>query len=253
MNRANCRSDMAGYIKLYRTLLNHDLWKDKPFSRGQAWIDLLATANYTDRPVMFDGSLIPVSSGSFITSKRKLSDRWGWSSTKVSRFLDALETDGMLIQKSDTKKTLLTIEKWDFYQGGCDTEESPKYHQSNTEVSPKNTDKKEKKEEESKEDTLGGESLRFTPPKEEDVKAYCEERKNGIDPAMFVNFYAAKGWMVGKSKMKDWKACVRTWEQKRKAEQPPPPKAQPKGHLVIVKTEFGYDEEKWVPDPEDDE
>ena len=52
----------------------------------------------------------------------------------------------------------------------------------------------------------------FTPPSIDEVSAYCAERKNGIDPQHFVDFYEAKGWMVGKNKMKDWKAAVRTWE-----------------------------------------
>lgn len=54
----------------------------------------------------------------------------------------------------------------------------------------------------------------FKPPTIEEVKAYCEERKNGVDADTFVDFYAAKGWMVGSNKMKDWKACVRTWEKR---------------------------------------
>jgi hypothetical protein len=57
---------------------------------------------------------------------------------------------------------------------------------------------------------------RFKKPTLEEVKEYCEERNNGIDAEMFINFYESKGWMVGKNKMKDWKACVRTWEKKSK-------------------------------------
>ena len=53
---------------------------------------------------------------------------------------------------------------------------------------------------------------RFVPPTVDDVKAYCLERGNRIDPERFVDFYASKGWMVGKSRMKDWKAAVRNWE-----------------------------------------
>jgi hypothetical protein len=54
----------------------------------------------------------------------------------------------------------------------------------------------------------------FKPPTVEEVQAYCQERKNHVDPEHFVDFYTAKGWMVGKSKMKDWKAAVRTWEKR---------------------------------------
>ena len=56
---------------------------------------------------------------------------------------------------------------------------------------------------------------RFKKPTLEEVKEYCEERNNGIDAETFINFYESKGWMVGKNKMKDWKACVRTWEKSR--------------------------------------
>ena len=56
------------------------------------------------------------------------------------------------------------------------------------------------------------------PPTVEMVKAYCEERKNGIDAQHFIDFYESRGWMIGKVKMKDWQAAVRTWEGKRKQE-----------------------------------
>jgi len=61
---------------------------------------------------------------------------------------------------------------------------------------------------------------RFTPPTVSEVRAYCDERKNSIDPQVFVDFYEANGWMRGKSKIKDWKACVRTWESRQQKEQP---------------------------------
>lgn len=57
----------------------------------------------------------------------------------------------------------------------------------------------------------------FTPPTEEEVKAYCLERKNNVDAQRFVDFYASKGWKVGNQPMKDWRAAVRTWERDRDA------------------------------------
>lgn len=53
----------------------------------------------------------------------------------------------------------------------------------------------------------------FVPPSVEEVRAYCLERGNGIDPQYFVDYYDARGWMIGKNKMKDWRAAVRTWER----------------------------------------
>ena len=57
---------------------------------------------------------------------------------------------------------------------------------------------------------------RFTPPTIEEVRAYCQERNNTVDAETFINFYESKGWLVGKTKMKDWKACIRTWERNSK-------------------------------------
>ena len=53
----------------------------------------------------------------------------------------------------------------------------------------------------------------FIKPTIDDVKEYCKERNNNVDAERFIDFYESKGWMVGKNKMKDWKACVRTWER----------------------------------------
>lgn len=65
----------------------------------------------------------------------------------------------------------------------------------------------------------GEKRTRFVPPTLEEVKNYCEQRKNGIDPRRFVDFYESKGWMIGKNKMKDWKAAVRSWESINKKQQ----------------------------------
>ena len=60
------------------------------------------------------------------------------------------------------------------------------------------------------------EAKKFTPPSIDQVKEYCKERKNNVDAERFINFYESKGWMVGKNKMKDWKAAVRNWENSDK-------------------------------------
>ncbi len=54
---------------------------------------------------------------------------------------------------------------------------------------------------------------RFTPPSREEVQAYCLERKNNVNAERFIDYYTSNGWHVGKHKMQDWKAAVRTWEK----------------------------------------
>lgn len=68
------------------------------------------------------------------------------------------------------------------------------------------------------ESVRGEKAKRFIPPSVEEVEQYCIERSNNIDAQSFIDFYESKGWMIGKNKMKDWKAAVRTWERSRKQE-----------------------------------
>ena len=78
-------------------------------------------------------------------------------------------------------------------------------------------------------------SSRFVPPSLEEVKAYCAERGNLVDAERFFNYYAAANWFRGNTKIKDWRACVRTWEQKEK--HPPRYSAKAQDDRGRVKTE----------------
>jgi len=60
---------------------------------------------------------------------------------------------------------------------------------------------------------------KFKKPTLEEISAYCVERKNNVNPEKFLNYYESNGWRVGKNPMKDWKACIRTWEQNNKKEE----------------------------------
>ena len=63
-------------------------------------------------------------------------------------------------------------------------------------------------------------STKFIPPTIKEIDDYCKERKNSVNADKFYNFYQAKGWMVGRNKMKDWQAAVRTWEIKDNENKP---------------------------------
>lgn len=67
----------------------------------------------------------------------------------------------------------------------------------------------------------------FVEPTLYEVRAYCRERKNKVDPEAFVAFYESNGWKVGRNKMSDWKAAVRTWEQREKSVVLRPPAQKP--------------------------
>lgn len=132
-----------GWISLYRSIQDHWLWQEKPFSKAQAWLDLLLSANHQEKKIVFDSNLVEVKRGEFITSIRKLCERWGWSNSKVKKFLDTLQMDGMITYKSDTKKTTINIVNYNVYQLSSDTENdtetSQKHHRNVTETSQKHT------------------------------------------------------------------------------------------------------------------
>ena len=81
---------------------------------------------------------------------------------------------------------------------------------------------------------------RFIKPSVEEIKKYCDERKNDVDANKFFDFYQAKGWYIGKSKMQDWEASVRTWEANNKKSQNNKHKMQGANAVKNPNTEFDY-------------
>ena len=119
----------TNYFKVDRDIQNNWLWKDKPFSRGQAWIDLLLLATHTDHKTYYNGQVITRRRGEVHTSIQFLAERWGWSRNKVYRFVEILTTEKMVTSNGTTNGTVITIENYAFYQGdystGGTTNETP--------------------------------------------------------------------------------------------------------------------------------
>lgn len=135
---------------------------------------------------------------------------------KQNKFLEFFSDKG-LIDKKAFKKGDLYIPKL--------AERADEYTKRVRRVSEQDTDNvplEEKRRDKKRIEETG----RFAPPTILEVKNYCLERNNGVDPDKWHNFYSAKGWMVGKNKMKDWRAAVRTWEPK--IIKPPTAKELPK-------------------------
>ena len=112
------------------------------------------------------------------------------------------------------EKAMLSLENGMYFFSGSNLETS--WNQSGNNVEPQNR-LDEKRLDEKRRGNNGGKSSRFIPPTVEEVSEYCRERGNNVDAQCFVDFYSSKGWYVGKSKMKDWKASVRTWERKERS------------------------------------
>lgn len=119
------------WIKLHRSLLNSPLWQDKPFARGQAWVDLLLLTNGLDRQELKKGRIVLYERGKVCRSVSELAERWGWSRKKVTTFLKLLESQGALELETTARGSIITIKNWEFYQvekakNGGATENSPK-------------------------------------------------------------------------------------------------------------------------------
>ncbi len=132
---------MSGWIKIHRDILYHEIWGDKPFSKGQAWIDLLLLANHSDNKCMVGNKVEEINRGSFITSELKLMDRWGWGRKKVQLFLKFLESESMITRNANNKRTAITIVNYDVYQ----YQGTAKEQQKNTKRTPKEHKQERKK------------------------------------------------------------------------------------------------------------
>lgn len=106
---------MDGYIKIYRTMFEHFLWDEKPFSKAQAWIDLLQLANIKDSRALIKGKVVTVKRGQLFRAANTLADRWGWNRKKVLNFLKLLESEKMVTTEGTPAGTLITIEKYAKY------------------------------------------------------------------------------------------------------------------------------------------
>ena len=93
---------------------------------------------------------------------------------------------------------------------------------------PRKADSDKDSDKDSDSDNKVIKNSRFTPPSLNEVQQYCNERMNFVDPQNFIDHYASNGWVRGKTKIKDWKACVRTWEKNAK------PKNKVKQHSDVT-------------------
>jgi len=135
----------VGWILLHRQICDNDyLWQDKPFSRGQAWIDLLMTAEIADRYSQKYGETIY--RGQQIVTIRSLAKRWGWSVGKIFDYLNALQSATMVKIESNTKRTVITIANYDLYQDVKNTKRTRNEKKMNTNRTPTLLNKEVKEE-----------------------------------------------------------------------------------------------------------
>ena len=114
--------DKDNWIKLNRSLMDNDLWKEKPFSKGQAWVDLLMMARWKDGEQIHRGQVYHRRRGDVCCSLSFLAERWGWSRDKTRRFIRTLERTSMCTLNATPNDTSIHIEKYSDFQDGRTTD-----------------------------------------------------------------------------------------------------------------------------------
>lgn len=111
-----------GWICIHRQIEDSAIWKvEEPFDKRSAWIDLILMANHEAKEIFVNGCPLVIRRGQKFTSIRKLCDKWGWSRHKVERFLEMLNSSGMVRTDGTHNGTLITIVKYEDFQTPWDT------------------------------------------------------------------------------------------------------------------------------------
>jgi len=181
---------MSGWIKIHRQILDWEWYSDNNSFR--VFMHLILKANHKEK--RYKG--IELNCGSVITSRDILSLETGLSVQQIRTALDKLKSTNEITIETSSKGTIIQVVNYAKYQLSTNesTNEQPT---NNQQVTINNKEKKER-------------SI-FKVPSLEELNSFCLENNLELNASDFLNYYDSNGWMVGKNKMKDWKATVRRW------------------------------------------
>lgn len=206
---------MEGWIKLSKKLLSWE-WFDSS-EMVHLFIYCLLKANF--EPKKWHG--IAIERGSFITSRAKISSETHLSEQEIRTCLKRLISTNEITYKSTKQFTLITICNYDSYQQeNLSTNQAINQGSNQQLTNDQPTANQQltttKNNKNNKNNIYMGEKEKrkvFQIPNVEDIQSFILENSYSVDAERFFNFYESKGWLIGKNKMKDWKAAVRTWQR----------------------------------------
>ena len=193
----------GGWIRMQRGIVDH--WVFSEADALKLWVYLLMSANYEDKSRMFNGRLTQVRRGQLIYGRHAVSQRLGISEAKLRRYMKQFIKDEMISQQITNKYSVITITCYEKYQDASQQTAGKAPTKRRQTTTPEQV-------------TIN--NKQHIPPSVGEVESYCESRGNGIKAEAFVDYYEARGWMIGKNKMKSWQSAVRTWENRRKEQEP---------------------------------
>jgi len=186
---------MNGWIRLDRKIQDSFMWDDPEALK--LWLYLLMGAAIEDKTVSFNGKPLNLKRGQVVFGLNSVSSRLGISVRRLRTTIKRFENCHQIDKQNFNKYSIISITNY------CQYQDSDKQTTGKRQTRRQQLNNKQ-------------ENNIFKPPTVEQVKAYCEERGNGLDAERFVDWYESRGWLVGTNKMKSWKATVRTWEGRRK-------------------------------------
>jgi hypothetical protein len=200
-----------GYIKFWRKTRDNPRMHDPDYL--SVWIWILLEANHKSKKEILGGKIIECHPGQFTTGRKQLCKISGVNRSKLERILKIMENEQQIEQQTTNTNRLISICNWGEYQ---QTEQQIEQQVSNNRAT---SEQQVSTPEECKNDkNVKNIRIIFIKPTVEEIKSYCDERNNNIDPNEFFDHYESNGWVIGKNKtpMKNWQASVRTWESNRK-------------------------------------
>ncbi len=217
-----------GYIKLWRSSVDNDLYFAEPFTKWQAWTDLLLLANHQPNTIGVRGNLVSVDRGQVAAGEDYLAKRWKWSRGKVRRFMGMLRDRGQTVQQKSHILSIYTITNWDLYQPDNTTDSTTESQQkANRQTTPKNVKnvENEKKGEGSAASLASEKPIKkiFTPPTQDELKILLKRIKTeknlelgGTVALTLIERYltsrSESEWIKANGKpVKNWKSDFRTW------------------------------------------
>lgn len=214
----------GGWVKLWRELLSKSIWTCSSPAHAKILITILLLANHERNEWVWQGEKYVCEPGQLITSAKSIMEACGEGITRqnVRTALKKFEKFGFLTIQSTKHGCLITIVNWGKYQSGDADANQPSNQQVTNDQPTANhqltTNKNDKKDKKDKKGIYGQSPTHMTPPTVEEVRAYCAERGNRVDPEKFIAYYESRGWVLSKGRpMKDWKASVRYWEQSERS------------------------------------
>ena len=213
-----------GYIKVWRKTLESDMYKSLTSVQRDIFISLLLLANHSEKTWEWKGETYTCKPGQFVTSLdsiiRLCAKRVSVRNTRTA--LDKFAKWQFLTNESTKTGRLITILNWETYQSkeeatgkdnGRDPAETGQSTGSDPATNKNDKNDKNDKNKECDESHVKSSRKKFQKPTQRELQDYATEIQFTIfRPADFLNYYDACGWMVGRHKMKDWKAALRTWK-----------------------------------------